>query len=198
MDALILLRQMIIDQQEARIDYHIGPHANSLYYNAEGFEGEHDEVVSRLRDILVSDKVSIATSIHSKPITDARLPAVQAVASALNGFQCDAKMRLALIQFAKRLPPLLVRLFPMHRYGFQDNSAYMKMHAIYERDGVLHVAQYLDAADSRDDEMVRLRVIMATYLLGLIAPLDENASSHTERTTASIFNRLLKRITGDS
>jgi len=198
---------MIINQKPARIDYTVGNETKSLYYERAGFEGSHEEVAQKLRDILESKSVNVVTSDDLNPMSSQRVFAPQAIASMLAGYTFNAEMRAALLSFTMRLPPLVVRLYPMQRYAFQDNSAYMKMHMQYQHNGVLRMQSYIAQAENTRDEMVRLRVMMATYVLGLIAPLSGSTKSHLQtqkiQTKAAARNkkpgilaRIINRIRG--
>jgi len=198
---------MIINQKSARIDYLVGNETKSQYYERAGFEGSHDDVVKNLRDILESKSVEVVTSDDLNPMSNKRVFAPQAIASMLAGYTFDAEMRAGLLSFTMRLPPLVVRLYPMQRYAFQDNSAYMKMHMQYQHNGVLRMQNYISQAESTRDEMVRLRVLMATYILGLIAPLNAAGKNHIRtqqvqaqpegrKKKAGLLARIINRIRG--
>ncbi len=212
MNSLVFLRRMIISQKPSRIDYAVGQDVKSIYYERSGFEGSLDEVVQALRDILQSDSVSIVTCSDFNPLSTSRIFAPQAICSALAGYKFDAETRAVLLSFTMRLPPLLVRLFPLQRYNFQDNAAYMKMHMQFQHDGIFRMQQYIAQADNSFDEIVRLRVMVATYILGLIAPSKKNEEqSHnmTQQLTnqphqqasqkskkVSLLSRIIRRIRG--
>jgi len=198
---------MIINQKPARIDYTVGNETKSLYYERAGFEGSHDEIAQKLRDILESKSVNVVTSDDLNPMSSQRVFAPQAISSMLAGYTFNAEMRAALLSFTMRLPPLVVRLYPMQRYAFQDNSAYMKMHMQYQHNGVLRMQSYIAQSENTRDEMVRLRVMMATYVLGLIAPLSGSTKSNLQtqkiqtKATArnkkpGILARIINRIRG--
>lgn len=207
MNSLVYLRRMIINQKPARIDYVVGNETRHQYYDRGGFEGTHAEVAQNLRDVLESKSVTVVTSDDMNPMTSKRVFAPQAISSMLANYTFNAEMRAALLSFTMRLPPLLVRLYPMQRYAFQDNSAYMKMHMLYQHNGMLRMQAYISQAESTRDEMVRLRVMMATYILGLIAPLNAGSQSHIKTQTvqiqkqgrqkkAGILARIINRIRG--
>lgn len=207
MNSLVYLRRMIINQKPARIDYSVGTRSGSLYYERAGFDGSYDEVVSKLREIFESDEVSVVTDAPFTPGGTNRVFAPQAISAALAGYTFTADMRAALLSFTMRLPPLIVRLYPMQRYAFQDNSAYMKMHMQYQQNGMLRMQNYISQAENARDEMIRLRVMMATYILGLIAPLNSGSSQGNLKTQqvrsnpktgkrVSILSRIINRIRG--
>ncbi|ATX81824.1 hypothetical protein Ga0123462_0955 [Mariprofundus ferrinatatus] len=179
MNSLIPLRRMIIQQKPARVDYRFGSETNSLFYDRSGFAGNHDDVVHKLREILASDSVKVSSGINCAPVTEQRTFAPQAVADALRGFSFSAELRAALLSFAMRMPPLIVRLYPMQRYAFADHPTYINMHRSYQQNGSLKIQDFISQADHEFDEASRLRVMIATYLLGLIAPL--KVESTTER-----------------
>jgi len=187
MNSLVKLRRMIISQKPARLDYTVGNETKSLFYDRTGFEGSHNEVTQKLREVIESKSVNVVTSDDLNPMSSKRVFAPQAISSMLAGYTFNAEMRAALLSFTMRLPPLVVRLYPMQRYAFQDNSAYMKMHMQYQHNGVLRMQAYIAQAENTRDEIVRLRVMMATYILGLIAPL--NASTQSQLQTQKIRSR---------
>ncbi len=178
MNSLVFLRRMIISQQPSRVDYTVGNQAKSIYYDRAGFVGTPNEVAQNLRDIFKSETVSVVANIDLSEFTDkGRIFAPQAVSSALAGYKFDAETRAVLLSFTMRLPPLMVRLFPMQRYAFQDNTSYMKMHTQFQHNGVFRMQHYISQAENSLDEIVRLRVMMATYILGLIAPLSKKTDT---------------------
>jgi len=213
MNSLVFLRRMIISQVPSRIDYRVDDDIKTIYYERAGFAGSADEVIQALRDIFKSDSVSIVACSDFKPLSTTRIFAPQAIASALDGYRFNAETRAVLLSFTMRLPPLLVRLFPMQRYNFQDNAAYMKMHMQFQRNGIFRMQEYIAQADNSLDEIVRLRVMIATYVLGLIAPSkrsDEKNHSVTQQMTTiqghrqssakskklSLLSRIIRRIRG--
>ena len=208
MNSLVHLRRMIINQKPARIDYTIDGQTESQYYDRAGFEGSHNEVTRNLRRILEADTVEVTALSDLRSRGSQRVFAPQAVSAALAGYAFTAEMRAGLLSFTMRLPPLIVRLFPLQRYAFQDNGAYMKMHMEYQHNGVIRMQNYIAQAESYRDEVVRLRVMVCTYLLGLIAPLNPSGSrSHTKTQKiqtstagkpkkAGILARIINRIRG--
>jgi len=209
MNSLVYLRRMIINQKPARVDYTVENETKSIYYERSGFEGSYDEVTTQLREIFESDDVNVVTTSDFNPLSSKRIFAPQAISAALAGYTFNAETRAALLSFVMRLPPLVVRLYPMQRYAFQDNSSYMKMHMMYQQNGMLRMQNYISQSENSRDEMVRLRVMMATYILGLIAPLNAGAqkSTRTQQVTpqrdekkksgkVSILTRLINRIRG--
>lgn len=214
MNSLVYLRRMIINQKPARLDYTKGSETNSLYYERAGFEGSYADVSQKLRDIFEADSVEVITDPDFSDVSSQRIFAPQAIASALAGYSFTPATRAELLSFTMRLPPLIVRLYPMQRYSFQDNGAYMKMHMQFQHNGVLRMQNYISQAENTRDEVVRLRVMMATYILGLIAPLNGGAqgtnqkpqeaqktaatpsSSQPKAKKTSILSRIINRIRG--
>jgi len=212
MNSLVFLRRMIISQKPSRIDYTIANETRSIYYERVGFDGTAAEVTQALRDIFKSENVSVVACSDFNPMSTSRIFAPRAITAALAGYKFDAETRAVLLSFAMRLPPLVVRLFPMQRYAFQDNASYMKMHMQYQRAGVFRMQRYIAQADNSLDEVVRLRVMMATYMLGLITPLTQTGKkNHTitqqvigktpHRASATsnkvgLLTRIIRRIRG--
>jgi len=210
MNSLVYLRRMIISQKPSRIDYNVEGITKSIYYDRSGFNGSSAEVVLALREIFQTDSISVSNEDFTSKDTS-RVFAPLAISSALNGYKFDAETRAVLLSFTMRLPPLLVRLFPLQRYAFQDNAAYMKMHMQFQHNGVFRMQNYISQADNSLDEIVRLRVMIATYVLGLIAPLakqtekshndtqrvrQQNAKSSPRGKRVGLLSRIINRIRG--
>lgn len=184
MKSLVLLRRMIINQKPARVDYRIGATKKSIYYDRAGFEGNGETVVTKLREIFEAESVQIASGPDLPPsLTEDRVFAPKAISAALANYQFSAEVRALLLSFAMRMPPLIVRLYPMQRYAFQDYGSYVQMHKSYQRNGSLKMQNFLSQAEGGHEEAVRLRVMMATYLLGLIAPLKSDTSTAQASST---------------
>ncbi len=186
MKSLVFLRRMIISQQPARVDYSVGNQTKSIYYDRSGFAGTPIDVAQALRDIFKSQSVTVANDPDLSKAGKLRIFAPQAISSALAGYKFDAETRAVLLSFTMRLPPLMVRLFPMNRYAFQDNASYMKMHMQFQHNGIFRMQHYISQADNSLDEIVRLRVMMATYILGLIAPLSKQ-SERSHNATQRVY-----------
>lgn len=189
MNSLVFLRRMIISQQPARVDYTVGNQTKSIYYDRSGFAGSALDVAQNLREIFKSASVTVINNVDFSNADKTRIFAPQAISSALAGYKFDAETRAVLLSFTMRLPPLMVRLFPMNRYAFQDNAAYMKMHMQFQHNGVFRMQHYISQADNSLDELVRLRVMMATYILGLIAPLSKRSEKSHNATQRVYGNR---------
>lgn len=210
MNSLVFLRRMIISQKPSRIDYKVGNQTKTIYYDRAGFNGTNAEITQALREIFQSDAVTVSHEA-SQPKGTSRIFAPLAISSALNGYKFDAETRAVMLSFTMRLPPLIVRQFPMQRYAFQDNSSYMKMHMQYQQAGVFRMQTYISQANNSLDEIVRLRVMIATYVLGLIAPVakpTEKSHTETQRTRqqnaknsprnkkVGLLSRIISRIRG--
>jgi len=180
---------MIISQQPARVDYTVGNQTKSIYYDRSGFAGTALDVAQGLRDIFKSASVTVVNNVDFDGVNKTRIFAPQAISSALAGYKFDAETRAVLLSFTMRLPPLMVRLFPMNRYAFQDNAAYMKMHMQFQHNGVFRMQHYISQADNSLDEVVRLRVMVATYILGLIAPLSKKSEKSHHATQRVYGNK---------
>ncbi|MDQ6997911.1 MAG: hypothetical protein Q9M17_04285 [Mariprofundus sp.] len=195
MNTLVFLRRMIISQQPARVDYTVSNQTKSIYYDRSGFVGTPIEVAQALREIFKSRAVSVINDVDFSSVGTLRIFAPQAISSALAGYKFDAETRAVLLSFTMRLPPLMVRLFPMNRYAFQDNASYMKMHMQFQHNGVFRMQHYISQADNSLDEIVRLRVMMATYILGLIAPLSKQSEKSHNATQRVYGNKTQKTPT---
>lgn len=189
MDSLECLRRMIIDQKPARLDFQTGISRHSLFYKRPGFAGSHQQVTEGIRQLFPADIASLAHINDDEATASQHVFAPQAIATALAGYAIDERLRTLLLQFAGQLPPLSVKLYPMQRYAFQDNAAYIKMHQQYQRDGILDMHNYISEADSPAEESIRLRVMMATYTLGLVAPVASPSFKRLRRVVKHIKMR---------
>ncbi|MDX8405237.1 MAG: hypothetical protein R8K50_03710 [Mariprofundus sp.] len=204
MNTIVYLRRMIINQKPARLDYTTNSSTKSIYYERLGFAGTPDEISRTLREVFAADKIKVISDADLTPASSNRIFAPKAISYALSGYTFDAASRARLLGFTMRLPPLSVRLFPLQRYAFQDTSAYLEMHQQYQRNGFIRMQQYLAQAENRHNEVVRLRVMMATYILGLITPLTASAKDNlkTQRIQqlrqkkTSILRRIIDKVRG--
>jgi hypothetical protein len=205
MNSLIYLRRMIVGQKSVRLDYRIGKNTGSLNYERAGFEGTQQEVVKKLRDVFRADAVKV-TPYSNPAVIRHRVFAPLAISLALGNHVFDPTARASLLSFVMRLPPLIVRLYPMQRYGFRENAAYMKMHMLFQHNGSLRMQTYISQAGNSHEEMIRLRVMVATYTLGLIAPLNREQKQSSvgqaqqegrrKLKKASILARIIRRVRG--
>jgi len=184
---------MILAQKPARLDYRAGSARNSIYYDRAGFEGNDSEVAEKLRAVFESDAVDVESGTGIKLLSSQRVSAPQALSLALNDYMIDAGLRAKLKSFAKTMPPLHVHTFPLHRYGFHENARYLKIRMQYQQYGSFSMQDYLLLADDTKDEIVRLRVLMALYTLGLITPLESGVSG-VKNGHKSIFSAIADKL----
>lgn len=186
MDSLECLRSMIIEQRPARLDYQTGTSRHNLHYNRSGFAGTHQEITGSLRQLFRANRVELVHTDDNETTGPSHVFAPQALSLALAGYSIDEQLRSSLLQFARQLPALSVSLYPMQRYAFQDNAAYIKMHQQYEQDGAFDMHTYITGSDSPAEEAIRLRVMIATYALGLVSPVSATPFERFKRAISRI------------
>ncbi|RME83357.1 MAG: hypothetical protein D6771_05935 [Zetaproteobacteria bacterium] len=101
--------------------------------------------------------------------------------------------RKRLLQFADRLPPVSVRLVPLHRVGFNAMPVYLDMHRRVIRHGSCHIGAYLKEAKTAADQDQRLRTFLVSFCLGLIAPADPARAKRSSQR-ASVLARIIRRV----
>jgi len=160
-----------MNQKPVRLDYTTNSTTKSLYYERSGFAGTPSDVAQSLRGVIAADAVKVIQLNHLSDVSDERTDAPKSVCQALCGYAFNSTFRGRILDFIKRLPPLSVRLFPLHHYAFKDNKSYLGMYHQFEQKGFIRMDLYISEAGSASEEQVRFRVMMATYILGLISPL---------------------------
>jgi len=97
-----------------------------------------------------------------------------------------------LSHFFSLFPPVKIKLAPMYKFAeiFPGFTAYMKLHADSLLNGQVKLNDFLAGAPSPDKMCFNVQLLVALYVLGLMAP--------APKPKHSIFNRLIKAVRGIS
>lgn len=197
MQHLVAFRRAILERDNVRIAYTNQDNNGMLQYGRTGFLGEKEIVIRQLRDIFCTDSVNVSKFMAGDHGQQPSVPAVAAIIQSLNGFQMDEQAQLRLIHFLRRLPPIVVKLAPLNRAGFDDFSVYIHLHRLMLLNGKCDMASFVLEEGEPSEQIRRLRVFLACFCLGLIAPLKGAArgtSSYTKNMSA--LQRIIQRVRG--
>ncbi|RMD64276.1 hypothetical protein D6833_04600 [Candidatus Parcubacteria bacterium] len=193
---LVHLRRLILARTDSRIDY-VGAHGKgSLLYCRNGFHGTNESVIPRIRGVFLANQTrAVKLNGEAVQIPQATVPAVRAIVAAAQGWELPDPFAKRLVQFAGQLPPVSVRLAPLHRAGFQPMSSYMEIHRQMINKGACRLDSYLREAGNASELDRRLRTFLVCFSLGLIAPAKPN---HTKEESGrlSVLARIIQRVRG--
>ncbi len=195
MDQLVLLRRMIVARARSRLRYLDEDGAGELLYGPDGFYGGFAEVLSHFRRTLLAERVQVSRVSDDEVSVDGMQvwsPA-RVVVWAVQDWAWPEAFRQRLLQFADRLPPVSVRLVPLHRVGFNAMPVYLDMHRRVIRHGSCPIGAYLKEAKTAADQDQRLRTFLVSFCLGLIAPADPARAKRSSQR-ASVLARIIRRV----
>lgn len=120
-----------------------------------------------------------------------------AVSRVINQVQWDNVTIMKLKHLFLKLPPVRVRMVPLHRYGYEDGLTYLMLYQQSVKEDKFSLKNFLN--DAGDGEMLkrRVKVLVLGYCLGLITAIPQEANTTgNKKSTASIASRILRRIRG--
>jgi len=105
--------------------------------------------------------------------------------------------------FAK-LPPVNVRMVPLHRYGYNDGLTYLMLHHESLREKNFTPKSFLDHESKLTTLEQKIKVLILGYCLGLMTPdksqmVKQTGNQATKKRAskkANIANRILNKIRG--
>ncbi|MDX8401694.1 MAG: hypothetical protein R8K47_03580 [Mariprofundaceae bacterium] len=201
MQGLMVLRKAVVGRMNARLRFE--PEARepvTLDHVGAGFVGRTAEVLAGVRAGFVAPRAGLHPLPQDAP-GEAVCGNAGAVIAAVNDFSPTLVEQVALRRFAGRLPPVAVKLAPLHRMGLREFAPYVDFHRRMLRDGEVVVSEWInEAADARDLDR-RLRVFVLCFCLGLIAPARRKeakalAGESAKAGRASVLARIIQRVRG--
>jgi len=117
------------------------------------------------------------------------------ISRALNDIQWNHATIMSLKQLFLRLPPVRIRMVPLHRYEYNDGLTYLMLYQQSVKTDSFLLKDFLN--DAGDGEMLkrRVKVIVLGYCLGLISAVPQH-TNNDKNTNAGIAARILRRIRG--
>lgn len=205
---LLDMRKAFVGRKPASIRYRNGAAGDSLEFVGTGFATASEaDLIERIRACLLADEVRVipATEESDEALI---VPTVRALCGAVAGLEFGSADRDRLKRFARRFPPVLVKLYPLHRYGFTVIAPYRRLHHDMIEKGAASLQAFVEqsAAAGPEEEARALRVFLILLLLGLIVP-DRSGSASAQRSgvdgkadgtpsRASILSRIIRRVRG--
>ncbi len=193
MKHLLLLRRAIVSGKPQRIVFATPSGAAAIYLarNAISEKGR-----DRLDDFWFTDSAQ-ATSMdwdRAQPVA----PVHEAVIASINRLAFTETQMHELQAFAAKLPPVHVRLAPLHRFGMKDFTAYIQLHSNFIRNGAVTLSTWLTELPGAMG-VQRHRVFLITFVLGLLAAPPKEKKGEARPATKDAPPRksaLLQRIIG--
>jgi len=125
------------------------------------------------------------------------LEATIAISRAINTTQWDNTSIADLKHLFLKLPPVQVRMAPLHRYEYSDGITFLMLYQQSVQEENFLLAHFLNNAS--DDKVLkrRVKVLVLGYCLGLITAMPQQKNTlNNKSSTASITTRILNRIRG--
>ena len=117
------------------------------------------------------------------------------ISRAINDIQWNYETIMSLKQLFFKLPPVRIRMIPLHRYEYNDGLTYLMLYQQSVKTDHFLLKDFLN--DAADSEMLkrRVKVLVLGYCLGLISAVSPQANND-KNTNAGIAARILRRIRG--
>lgn len=194
MQHLIAFRRALLERNSVRIQYSGQDSEGMLQYDRSGFFGEEAMVIRQLREIYCADDLNVSKFMDGDHSLHTNVPVVTAIIHSLNGFQIDEKTQSRLMDLIRRMPPLIVKLAPLNRVGFEDYTPYIRLHQKMILNEKCDMAAFINEATEEHERLRRIRVFIACFCLGLIAPDKGGSRGSTVSGSATVLQRIIKRI----
>ncbi|MDQ7058834.1 MAG: hypothetical protein Q9N62_10615 [Ghiorsea sp.] len=149
---------------------------------------------------LLSEAVSsceLITERIAKDMNEVAPP--EAFMEVMNQIQWHPDTLNALRETFTKLPPVNVRMVPLHRYGYNDGLTYLMLHHESLREEKFTPKSFLDNESKLTTLEQKIKALVLGYCLGLITPEKTKPISSTQKKTskrANIANRILNKIRG--
>ena len=207
MKHLLLMRRAIVRKQSACLVF-ATPRGLSAIYLGPGVMTT--ESLPRLDNFWFTETAHLApVGLDSSQPT---VPVQKAVIHSVNRLACTEAQMHEIEVFAASLPPLHVRLAPLHRFGMKDFPAYVQLHARFMQHGPVMMSGWLTERNEIA-RMQRYRVFLVTFVLGLLAApsppqsatkhaaqqpaqAPPDASRATSPRRSALIQRIIQRIRG--
>jgi len=105
----------------------------------------------------------------------------------------------ALHDIFTKLPPMNVRMAPLHRYGYNDGLTYLMLHHESLREENFTPKTFLNNENKLTTLEQKIKALVLGYCLGLMTPekiKSKTVNSKKVSKRANIANRILKKIRG--
>ncbi len=128
--------------------------------------------------------------------TEHWMEATQAISQAISELHWNTSALLALKLLFSKLPPVRVRMVPIHRYGYKDGISYLMLHHQSLKTEDFTLVDFLnDTKDNKELER-RIKILVLGYCLGLITAKPQQQAVKNKNSKAGIAARILRRIRG--
>ncbi|MDX8376951.1 MAG: hypothetical protein R8L53_02890 [Mariprofundales bacterium] len=110
--------------------------------------------------------------------------ALDSLSGALNRVQLEGIFMRALMQVFTKLPPVDIRLAPIHLSGFEDVHLFFELYQAIIHDRKFRPADFLSQSRNNEEMGWKLRVLLLAYCQGLMIPRARPAAAKPAVTIA--------------
>jgi len=123
--------------------------------------------------------------------------ATHAISQAVSDTHWNTSALLALKLLFSKLPPVRIRMIPIHRYGYKDGISYLMLHHQSLRTEKFTLLDFLNETSESKELERRIKVLVLGYCLGLITAIpQQQAATKNKNSKVGIASRILRRIRG--
>ncbi len=124
--------------------------------------------------------------------------ATHAISQAVSDIHWNTSALLALKLLFSKLPPVRIRMVPIHRYGYKDGISYLLLHHQSLRTENFTLLDFLNETSESKELERRIKVLVLGYCLGLITaiPQQQQEITKNKNSQVGIASRILRRIRG--
>ncbi len=194
MQHLLLMRRAIVRKKPVRIVFSTPQGPSAVHLGPGAIAAKN---LKRLDDFWFTDTAQSAPAPWDA--AQPTVPVQQAVIASINRLAFTETQMHELEAFAAKLPPVHVRLAPLHRFGMKDFTAYIQLHSRFIQHGPVMLSAWLTEFQNGEMRVQRHRVFLITFVLGLLAapPKEKKGEARPAAKDASPRkSALLQRIIG--
>jgi len=137
---------------------------------------------------LISEKIAGSLKDISPPI---------ALSKVLNGIRWSPDTLAALKESFSNLPPIKVKMVPMHRYAYNDGLTYLMLYQESLKKESFTADDFFQKQEQHTSLEQQIKVLVLGYCLGLITPdnpTPKKKKSDKKSSRHNIAARILKKI----
>jgi len=159
-----------------------------------------ERTVLELKNLLTNsvDSCELISDCISHEINEIAPP--EAFMEVMNQIHWHPDALKSLCDVFAKLPPMNVRMAPLHRHGYNDGLTYLMMHHESLRENHFTAKSFLDNESKLTTLEQKIKALVLGYCLGLITPETSQSTNQPAKKTASkkanIANRILNKIRG--
>jgi len=197
-EQLGMLRKAIVQKQMGTLSFTSASGRHGVLHLSVGDIIGDQTCIEHLSALLSEPVTSCSWRESTIENTEHWMEATHAISQAISNIHWNTSALLALKLLFSKLPPVRIRMVPIHRYGYKDGISYLMLHHQSLKTDNFTLLDFLnDTSESKELER-RIKVLVLGYCLGLITaiPQQHNEMTKNKNSQVGIAARILRRIRG--